>query len=255
MGSNNNNDYNNGNYSGNAKAPKVEVETEQKKVSLFDWQRVGEHHTTATAHHYLPSCIPLAPPISGDNNGKYDECNPCACFPSTFLASGNSLQICSRCLSPILGHRRKSKMCELCMAKMTYGITNEFSERKLKHRRAALLMDKTACSQSNQWPSVSMSSGLQDPVCQCASSPEDRCAVYHHNHHHHHFHQSIFRLSAPLPFDVASARLCPPPNVFPFGDGVAGLKTKEDEDEVTTSSVLPPLHMHGNSIWRPFDSC
>lgn len=35
---------------------------------------------------------------------------------SSFLVS----QICARCLSPILGPRRKLKICELCTAKMTY---------------------------------------------------------------------------------------------------------------------------------------
>lgn len=168
-----------------------------------------------------------------------------------------------------------------CAFRLFQGITNEFSERKLKQRRTALLMDKvssfltifvmdassqggtsipslqTACNQSNQWPILSMSSGLQEPMCQHASSPEDRCAVHHHHHHHHHrhFHQPIPRLSAPLRFDVASAALCPPPNVFPFSDGIANDKTNEDEDEFNAPSVIPALHMHESSIWRPFDSC
>ncbi|KAL5970413.1 hypothetical protein TSMEX_001866 [Taenia solium] len=138
------------------------------------------------------------------------------------------------------------------------GITNEFSERKLKQRRATLLMSNTACNQRNQWPSLSISGGLQEPGCQYASSLEDRCAVSHHHYHHHHhrhFHQPLLQLSTPLRFDVASAGLCPPPNVFPFGDGIAGVKANEDEDKANTSSVLPALHMHENPIWRPFDSC
>lgn len=123
MGSNSNNDYNSENHCRSIKALKAEVDTdaeEEKVASLVDWQRVGENRPTATAHCYLPTCSSLDPPISSDNSGKYDAGKPCECFPSTFLANGNAPQICARCLSPILGHRRKSKMCELCMAKMTY---------------------------------------------------------------------------------------------------------------------------------------
>nr|CDS20889.1 hypothetical protein EgrG_000524900 [Echinococcus granulosus] len=257
MGSNNNNDYGGRNHCQIVEA--LKMEGNEQVSSLFEWQRVRQrdNHATAIAHRHLASCSTLDPPVSSNrtyNSGKYDVGSPCMCASGTLLVNRNALQICARCLSPSLGHRRKSKICELCMAKMTYGITNEFSERKLKQRRATLLLNDTASSQSNQWPSLSVSTGLKEPMWKYASSPEDRCSI--------HQDQPIPRLFSPLHFGSASVGFCPPLNVFPFGDGIVGIKANEDKgennepkfQEFNTSGVLPALNVNENPIWRPFDS-
>ncbi|VDO01517.1 unnamed protein product [Rodentolepis nana] len=115
-------------------------------------------------------------------------------------------QICARCLSPILGPRRKSKICELCTAKMTFGISNEFSDQRLDNGKPTeTTFDK------DYWRM------LKKPV---VFLPKTRNA------------KTILTNEKRLWSLVTTNSVClpnPPPNVFPFGDGVVNADVPVNE--------------------------
>nr|CDS32185.1 hypothetical protein HmN_000415200 [Hymenolepis microstoma] len=112
-------------------------------------------------------------------------------------------QICARCLSPILGPRRKSKICELCTAKMTFGISNEFSDQRIDNRKPTETTFDKDC-----WRM------LKKPVVLLPKTKNAKTILTNE--------KRLWSLMTDNPIFLQN----PPPNVFPFGDGAVNEYTK-----------------------------